>query len=43
MPVLVVSGYAEAEGIALDLPRLVKPFKQSDLAAKLSELDEERD
>ena len=43
MPVLVVSGYAEAEGIALDLPSLVKPFKQSDLAAKLSELDEERD
>ena len=41
MPILVVSGYAEAEGIALDLPRLVKPFKQSDLAAKLNELDAE--
>lgn len=38
MPVMVVSGYAEAEGIAPDLPRLVKPFKQSDLAAKLCEL-----
>lgn len=41
MPILVVSGYAEAEGIALDLPRLVKPFKQSDLATKLNELNKE--
>ena len=37
--VLIVSGYAEAEGIALDLPRLTKPFRQADLAAKLRELD----
>ena len=36
LPVLIVSGYAEAEGIAPDLPRLTKPFRQSDLAAVLS-------
>ncbi|MGK6325447.1 PAS domain-containing protein [Sphingomonas sp. DT-51] len=38
-PVLVVSGYAEVEGIAPDLPRLTKPFRQADLAAKLSEIN----
>jgi CheY-like chemotaxis protein len=37
--VLVVSGYAEVDGVAPDLPRLVKPFRQVDLAAKLRELD----
>jgi PAS domain S-box-containing protein len=41
LPVLLVSGYAEAEGVAPDLVRLVKPFRQADLAAKLRELDEE--
>jgi PAS domain S-box-containing protein len=35
--VLIVSGYAEAEGIDADLPRLTKPFREADLAAKLSE------
>jgi PAS domain S-box-containing protein len=34
-PVLIVSGYAETEGIAPDLPRLTKPFRQADLAACL--------
>lgn len=34
-PVLIVSGYAEAEAIASDLPRLVKPFRKADLAALL--------
>tara|TARA_R110000868_G_scaffold349849_2_gene611178 strand:+ start:3326 stop:3853 length:528 start_codon:yes stop_codon:yes gene_type:complete len=34
--VLIISGYAEAKGIALDLPRLPKPFKQSDLADSLA-------
>jgi PAS domain S-box-containing protein len=38
LPLLVVSGYAEAEGVAADLPRLTKPYRQSDLAAKLAEL-----
>lgn len=36
--VLIISGYAEAKGIALDLPRLPKPFKQSDLADSLARL-----
>ena len=36
--VLVISGYAEVEGVAPDLPRLVKPFQLSDLAGKLAEL-----
>lgn len=38
LPILVVSGYAEAEGIAPDLPRLTKPFRNADLAASLSAL-----
>ena len=38
---LVVSGYAEVEGVAPDLPRLVKPFRQADLAASLATLAEE--
>jgi CheY-like chemotaxis protein len=37
--VLIVSGYAEAEGIAPDLPRLTKPFRNADLAASLAALD----
>ncbi|HEU0133308.1 MAG TPA: ATP-binding protein, partial [Allosphingosinicella sp.] len=37
-PVLIVSGYAEADGIAPHYPRLVKPFRNSDLAASLAEL-----
>ena len=32
LPVLIVSGYAEAEGIAPDLPRLTKPFRNAELA-----------
>jgi CheY-like chemotaxis protein len=38
LPVLLISGYAEAEGVAPDLVRLVKPFRRADLAAKLGEL-----
>jgi CheY-like chemotaxis protein len=38
MPALLVSGYAEAEGIAPDLPRLTKPFRQVDLAASIAAL-----
>jgi hypothetical protein len=34
--VLIVSGYAEAEGIAPDLPRLTKPFRNAELAASLA-------
>jgi PAS domain S-box-containing protein len=36
--VLLVSGYADFEGIAPDLPRLTKPFRESDLAHMLEEL-----
>jgi nitrogen-specific signal transduction histidine kinase/CheY-like chemotaxis protein len=36
--VLLVSGYADAEGIAPDLPRLVKPFRNDELAASLVSL-----
>jgi PAS domain S-box-containing protein len=36
--VLLVSGYAEVDGVAPDLPRLAKPFRQADLAAKLEAL-----
>ncbi len=34
--VLVISGYAELEGIAADLPRLSKPYQRDGLAAALS-------
>lgn len=38
-PALIISGYAEVQGVAPDLPRLVKPFRQADLMAKLGEMD----
>jgi PAS domain S-box-containing protein len=38
VPALIVSGYAEAEGIAPNLPRLTKPFRISELADKLGNL-----
>jgi CheY-like chemotaxis protein/two-component sensor histidine kinase len=38
MQILIVSGYAEIEGINADLPRLTKPFRNAELALKLSEL-----
>ena len=38
LPVLIVSGYAEAEGVAADLPRLTKPFRSGELAASLAGL-----
>jgi signal transduction histidine kinase len=37
-PILIVSGYAQAEGVAPDLPRLTKPFRLSDLAASLDRI-----
>ncbi len=36
LPVLIVSGYAEAEDVAPDLPRLSKPFRQPELAASIA-------
>jgi PAS domain S-box-containing protein len=35
LPVLLVSGYAEAEGIPPETARLTKPFRNADLAASL--------
>jgi CheY-like chemotaxis protein len=39
LPVLLVSGFADAESIAPDFARLVKPFRHTDLTARLRELD----
>ena len=41
LPVLIVSGYADTDGIEPDLQRLTKPFRRSDLAAKLIEVERE--
>jgi PAS domain S-box-containing protein len=38
LPVLIISGFAEAEGIPPDLPRLTKPFRQEELAGALTHL-----
>jgi PAS domain S-box-containing protein len=35
VPVLIISGYAESEGIEPDLPRLTKPFRRDELVASL--------
>ncbi len=37
--VLIVSGFAEAEGLDPALPRLTKPFVQAELAAALAQLE----
>lgn len=37
-PVLIVSGYADIAGIDATLPRLAKPFRRDELAARLSQL-----
>ncbi len=38
LPVLLVSGYADPEGVPADLPRLTKPFKREALSAALNAL-----
>jgi PAS domain S-box-containing protein len=38
LPVLIVSGYAEAEGVDPDVPRLTKPFRNAELAESVSAL-----
>jgi nitrogen-specific signal transduction histidine kinase/CheY-like chemotaxis protein len=38
VPVLLVTGYAEQEGIDAQLARLTKPFRKDELAASLAEL-----
>ncbi|MFN3725663.1 MAG: PAS domain-containing protein [Allosphingosinicella sp.] len=35
---LVISGYAEDDGLAPEFPRLTKPFREADLAASLADL-----
>jgi PAS domain S-box-containing protein len=40
LSVLIVSGYADVEGIAPDLPRLVKPFNRRELTEALRRLTE---
>jgi CheY-like chemotaxis protein len=37
LPVLVISGYAEDDGLPPEFPRLTKPFREADLAACLAE------
>jgi hypothetical protein len=37
VPVLIVSGFSEVEGLPPEIPRLAKPFRQSDLARALDE------
>jgi YesN/AraC family two-component response regulator len=32
LPIVIVSGYADVEGVAPDLPRLTKPFRKAELA-----------
>lgn len=38
LPVLIVSGYAQMDGIAPGFPRLTKPFRAAELAASLAAL-----
>ena len=38
LPVLIISGYADLEDVAPDLPRLTKPFLEAELAAALAAL-----
>ncbi len=40
LPVLLMSGYADAEGIGLEFTRLTKPFRQAELASILEGLVE---
>jgi CheY-like chemotaxis protein len=35
---LLISGFADAQGVATDLPRLTKPFKQPELSVALRKL-----
>lgn len=38
LPTLIISGYAELDGLAPNLPRLTKPFRNAELAEYLSRL-----
>jgi PAS domain S-box-containing protein len=41
LPILIVSGFADADGIEPDLPRLTKPFRQNELAQKIAAMHAE--
>jgi signal transduction histidine kinase len=43
LPVLLISGYADVEGIGLEFTRLTKPFRQGELATTLAELTRKRE
>ena len=38
VPILMVSGYAETDGISPEFPLLAKPFRNDELAAAIAEL-----
>ncbi|WP_240633972.1 PAS domain-containing protein [Caulobacter flavus] len=38
LPALIISGYAEAEGVPLDMPRLTKPFRARELSDAIATL-----
>jgi PAS domain S-box-containing protein len=38
LPVLLVSGYAEVEGVDPELPRLIKPFRRDELASSIGRI-----
>jgi CheY-like chemotaxis protein len=38
LPVLLISGYAESDGIPAGVPRLSKPFRAADLEAALAQV-----
>ena len=42
LQVLLISGFAEVEDLAPDLPRLMKPFRAAELAAALASLGRQR-
>ena len=37
-PILIISGYAECEGMDPDLPRPTRPFRRDELVASLTRL-----
>jgi CheY-like chemotaxis protein len=38
LPILIISGYADLDDVAPDLPRLMKPFREAELSAALTAL-----
>ncbi len=40
VPVLIISGFAEMDGITPNLPRLTKPFRKDELAASLAKFSQ---